>query len=95
MTAAQKLVGAWSTYTCKITGEEKKVFEEATSQLMGVKYEPVAVSKQVVSGMNYEFLANAELIVEPIEPAHYPVIMTIYQPLKGKPVIQHIQRLKQ
>lgn len=81
------VLGGWSPYT-KPTEEELKIFEEATSGLIGVEYTPLEVSSQVVAGMNYRFLCNARpVIVAPIE---YKATVQIHAPLEGKPFVTSI-----
>jgi len=84
------MVGAYTAYSTDISPEARKVFEEATKGLVGVKYTPLAVSTQVVSGVNYRFFCNARDV--------YPgalneaALVEIYQPLKDKPTIRSIKR---
>lgn len=80
--------GGWSAYTCQISSEAQAAFTEATSGLMGVQYSAVAVSQQVVAGMNYKFFCNATAVVE--NPFQYAAIVSIYKPLDGKATITGI-----
>ena len=89
MSSTTNLVGAFSTYTCTIDNEAKTAFKEAMNGIVGVTYSPVAVSQQVVAGMNYKFFCNTEMVTR------YPVkgaaIVSIYKPLKGDAHITGIQ----
>lgn len=79
--------GGWSKYE-KLTQGDEKVFKEAIGGIIGVKYTPNLVSRQIVAGMNYRFKCTAR----PVTPAstEYEAIVQIYAPLKGKPFITHI-----
>ncbi|MDE1464462.1 hypothetical protein [Spartinivicinus poritis] len=84
-------LGAYGPFTCNIDQQAKVAFSEAFEHFQGVKYEPVAVASQVVSGKNYAFFCNAT----PVYPgaATYPAMVSIYQPLDGNAGITHIERL--
>ncbi|HNW97673.1 MAG TPA: hypothetical protein PKK00_04580 [Bacteroidales bacterium] len=84
----QVLVGAWSIYTSKIDEQAQQAFKEATHGLVGVSYSPVAVSQQVVAGMNYRFFCNTKLIT-PIY-LNGAAIVSVYKPLKGEAHITSI-----
>ncbi len=81
------LAGGWSDYE-KPTGQDLAVFEEAIHGLIGVRYEPQLVSRQVVAGMNYRFRCIATPSTR--EPIQYKAIVQIYAPLEGKPFVTHI-----
>lgn len=74
-------VGAYNTYTCDISPEAKKSFDEAVAEIIGVDYTPVAVSTQVVAGLNYKFFCNARAVT----PSAYneAAIVSIYASLEG------------
>ena len=88
---AQILVGACTPYTCKISKKASLVFRQATEGIYGVRYEPVAVSQQIVSGTNYKFFCNARVAVQ--YPLNQAAIVSIYQPLSGKAHITNIQHI--
>ena len=85
------MVGAYTTFSCTINPEAKAIFEEALKGFTGVKYLPVAVATQVVSGTNYCFFCNAK--------GAYPgsiyeaAMVYIFKPLDGAPHITEIKRL--
>lgn len=85
------LLGAFSPYTSKIDTQAKMAFEEALKDFVGVKYEPVAVSQQVVAGMNYKFFCNTETATR--FPILGSAIVSIYKPLDQAAHIIHIQTL--
>lgn len=84
-----ELLGAYTPYTCDISAEAKKAFSEAMEGFVGVSYTPVAVSSQVVAGMNYHFFCNT------VSATRFPIkgtaIVSIYAPLNGEAHITHIQ----
>ncbi|MBL4704507.1 MAG: hypothetical protein JKY54_08295 [Flavobacteriales bacterium] len=82
-------VGAFSPYTCTISAEAQSAFKEALDGIIGVTYTPVAVSQQVVAGLNYKFFCNT------VASTRYPIngaaIVSIYKPLDGRAHITNIQ----
>jgi hypothetical protein len=85
------MLGAFSPYSCDISKESKAAFDEALKGLLGVKYTPVAVSQQVVAGMNYHFFCNTEAVTR--FPVTGAAIVTIYKPLKGNAHITNIKEI--
>jgi len=82
--------GGYSAFE-KLTAETEKVFHEALSHLIGVKYVPLLVSTQVVAGTNFLYICNAT----PVYPnaATYGVEVLIFRPLQGSPHVISIKRL--
>ncbi len=72
--------GSYSPYTSKIDGAAQEAFNEAV-KILGVKYSPVAVSQQVVAGLNYKFFCNTETVTP--FPHSGAAIVSIYKPLNG------------
>ncbi len=60
--------------------------------LTGVGYGPLAVRKQVVEGMNYEFFCNARVVYPGTD--WHPAMVLIYKPLKGNAVIKKISKIE-
>ncbi|WP_430410953.1 hypothetical protein [Kordia sp.] len=85
------LPGAYSPYTCKIAAAAEKAFAQAMKGIVGVRYMPVAVSTQIVSGVNYKFFCNTQAAT--IMPLNGAAIVSIYAPLEGDAHITHIQTL--
>jgi hypothetical protein len=85
----QTIVGGWTKYKTEIDKEALEVFKEAMNGLAGVNYEPFAFSSQIVSGTNYNFLCNSQ-VVYPESPNELSVVK-IYKPLSGKPTIKEIK----
>lgn len=84
--------GGWSPISPKLTDDAKKVFDKVFSKIIGVKYEPVAFSKQVVNGTKYRYLCNATGVYPGAETQH--VVVIIYQPVQGDPQLISIEPLK-
>lgn len=83
--------GAWTTFTKDISDREYNIFKQATQNLDGVEYTPIAVATQVVGGINHKFLCNGK-IVYPNTP-EIAVMITIYEPLEGPAHITEIKRI--
>jgi hypothetical protein len=83
------ITGGWSPFTSHISDMAQEAFNKAMSGLMGVRYEPVAVSEQVVAGMNYQFFCNSQ-VVYPDAPVR-PVMVHITALLNQDP---HITAIK-
>jgi hypothetical protein len=82
-TSESTLIGGWTPYSCDISPKAKKVFDTALKGLVGVKYTPVAVATQVVSGKNYCFFCNAK-VVYPKAPNKAAMVL-IYAPPNKAP----------
>lgn len=82
MSDQNQMPGAASTYSSDISEEARKTFDTALSGVLGKVYEPVAVSAQLVAGMNYKFFCNAKVV----GPDDYnsAAIVSVYQPLPGQ-----------
>lgn len=91
MSNTTELLGAFSPYTCKIDENVKVAFDEAIKGILGVAYTPVAVSQQVVAGMNYKFFCNTKSST--LYPINGAAIVSIYKPLKEAAHITHIQSI--
>jgi hypothetical protein len=74
-----------------VDDEAKAVFEQATAGLQDVQYAPLTVSRQVVSGMNFRFIANAQAKTEGAPTTLVRII--IYKPLSGEPSVTKIEPL--
>jgi len=84
----EQVPGGWSKFEC-LTPEDKAVFDDTPFPL-GVEYEAVAVKRQLVSGMNYDFLCNARVIYPNAQ--WYVATVLVYKPLDAKPVIVKINK---
>ena len=51
--------GGWSPFT-EVAAEDGVVFDKAMEGLVGVKYTPERVSKQIVNGTNYRFFCYGD-----------------------------------
>lgn len=84
-------VGGWSKFV-PVSANDTAVFKEAVTGFVGVVYEPLAVSKQLVAGMNYIFFCNAKGAYPGAE--WYPAMVRIYKPLIGKASIGKISEIE-
>jgi hypothetical protein len=85
------LLGGWSAYSTTISSEAKKAFDEAFKGFVGVGYKPLAVSQQVVSGMNYRFFCNAKGVYPGA--VDYAALVEIYAPLQHPAHITSIKKV--
>lgn len=81
------LAGGWTAYG-PLNDETRKVFDQALEGLLGVNYEPLVVASQVVSGTNYSFFCNAQ-VVAPNTP-NQGAMVAIYVDLEGNASIKSI-----
>jgi len=84
-------LGAFSPYSSEISKASKSAFDEAMKGIVGVRYAPVAVSHQVVSGTNYHFFCNTESTTR--QPVIGAAIVSIYKPLEGSAIINNIKEI--
>jgi hypothetical protein len=83
------MTGAYTKFTTELNDQEKKVFEQAMHDLVGVKYTPLAVATQVVEGVNYKYFCNA-VGVYPGAMVH-GALVNIYQAPNGIPTVTGIK----
>ena len=80
------IAGGWTINTeadTAVAGHYEKIFTEATSELDGMDYEPVAVlGQQVVAGMNYAYLCKMSPVVA--DPETNWGVVVVYEDLDGK-----------
>ena len=81
--------GGWTPFSTTISKEAMDIFNK--TKPVGVHYTPLAVATQVVSGTNYRFFCNAQ-VVYPDAP-NDAVITQIYQPLNGEAHITSITKV--
>lgn len=80
------VAGGWTIYdgdlNAKLPDEVIEAFELATQDMLGAKYEPIALlATQVVSGKNYAILCR-ETLVTANQEVKYAVV-TVYKDLQG------------
>lgn len=80
--------GGWANFRA-LTEEEKAIFSKALEKFEGVNYTPIAVATQVLSGINYKFFCNSQVIY-PNAP-NKTAMVTIYVPVDG-PI--HVTEIK-
>ena len=85
------LLGGWSRPDSPaITDELSAVFQKGLEGLVGANYIPVAyIGRQIVSGMNHEFLCREKMVV-PNAVETYAVVR-LYENLEGKVEISDIR----
>ncbi len=81
------IVGGWSEFKC-VDKPSLAVFDEAISGYAGVHYTPVAVSQQLVAGMNYRFFCNSKVVYP--DSLNGAAIVSVYKPLEGKAYVTSI-----
>jgi len=81
------IAGGWSKFRA-LTAEDKDVFERAMKGLVGVSYEPLLVSTQVVAGENFKYLCNATLVIQ--EPTTSHKMVQIFRSLENEVSITSI-----
>lgn len=89
LTNHESVVGGWSSYN-KLTSDDRHIFDEAIKGIVGVKYSPNSVSKQLVAGMNYRFKCTASM---PPAEVVWEALVDIFKPLNGKPYVTGITRI--
>lgn len=78
--SAEQLAGGWSVAEAQEDG--MAAFEKASEYLTGASYAPIRVlSSQVVAGMNYCILCQAQVVVPGAEP--YYTLAFVYEDLEG------------
>lgn len=82
--------GGWTPFR-PVDAESRAVFETAMHGWVGVGYTPREVSTQVVAGMNYRFICDAQ-VVYPGAPK-YEALVTIYQSPGGEPHVVDIHTI--
>ncbi|MCV9930326.1 hypothetical protein OIU83_21890 [Flavobacterium sp. LS1R49] len=82
----ETLLGGWTLYHT-LTPEDLQIFKQAMNGLLGVKYNPITVSTQIVAGTNYRFKCNATVILSELD---YEALVEIYKPLSGNAVLTGI-----
>jgi len=84
------MVGAFTPFTTEISREAEMVFNTALKGFVGVDFTPLAVSTQVVAGVNYRFFCNARDVYP--NALNEAALIEIFQPLNGIPTIREIKR---
>jgi hypothetical protein len=77
--------GGWTAYSTSISKDATIAFKEALDGHVGVNYTPLAVASQLVSGINYHFLCDAQ-VVYPNAP-HYAAFIQVYKAIGEKAIL--------
>ena len=87
MSTSTLTLGGWTKYATP-TQQETEIFKTATAGLLGVKYTPKEVSKQVVAGTNYRYKCTTVIP----HGGSGEALVEIFQPLDGAPYVTDIKR---
>ncbi|MBQ6492429.1 MAG: hypothetical protein IJI92_00975 [Erysipelotrichaceae bacterium] len=89
------IVGGWEVAEVGRTefeADEEEMFKKAMEVVLGETYEPVCVlATQLVSGMNYAFLARGTTVTE--TPVSNFFVVTIYKDLEGNASLKGISEI--
>lgn len=85
------IVGGFTPFRTEIKEKEMEIFKKATEILLGVNYEALAVSIQIVAGTNFRFFCNSK-VVSPVD-FNEAVIVEIYEDLQGNSSIRKIKEV--
>lgn len=83
-------LGAWSAFE-DVSNEVRLVFNKAMEGFVGVKYEPMKVSKQIVSGTYFRFFCYGHPAIQ--DEHTFPAIVKIHVTPAGEAHITDIQRV--
>ena len=83
----QSKVGEWSIYR-HLTPEDRALFDKVMKSIVGVGYDPLSVSTQIVNGTNYKFRVIGTIIIPDMP--QFNAIVKIHQPIEGEPVLRSI-----
>ncbi|WP_227827948.1 MULTISPECIES: hypothetical protein [unclassified Clostridioides] len=90
------LCGGWANIRL-LNEDDLKVFNETKGTLLGVEYEPLIVSTQIVAGTNYKFICKAETVSN--KPKKYLAEVNIFKPLSfeknNKAIIKSINKINE
>ncbi|AVP96847.1 hypothetical protein C7S18_06365 [Ahniella affigens] len=85
---SNQVPGGWSAFSFTLTPQAKEVFASALSDWTGAAYTPFAFASQVVAGANYCFLCEAQFTTYPT--TENAVLLYVFAPLSGKPIVHKI-----
>lgn len=77
--------GGWTAYNSSISDDAMIAFKEALDGHLGVIYTPLVLDSQVINGVNYHFLCDAQ-VVYPNAP-HYAAFIQVYKPIGEKAIL--------
>lgn len=82
--------GGWSVFD-DLDDNDKKILDEALGGFLGVKYEALKVSRQIINGTNYRFFCTGTIASKGNET--FPAIVKVYKPIYGDAVVTGIERV--
>jgi hypothetical protein len=74
-----------------VSDESSEAFAEAKKSFVGSDFTPLLVATQIVAGRNYRFAGNLSPAMK--NPSVYPVLVTVYKPLKGEAKVTEIRKV--
>jgi len=89
MSIQPEVIGGWSVFR-HLTPEERILFDKVMQQIIGVGYEPLSVSTQIVEGTNYRFRALGTIIIPSM--SQFNATIEIQQHPKGEAILISIIR---
>lgn len=84
--------GSWASWNFPPDDEQQKVFDKTLGELIGVEYNALGATQQVVNGINFCFVAKAEKSIPDSTP--YPVLSFVFQSTDGELKIESIDEIK-
>ncbi len=88
--SVQAMTGGWSAYQA-VTPEDQAVLDQGLGGALGVSYEPLCVSKQIVAGTNYRFFCIATGATYP--PTEKNAFIDVFVDLNRKASKAHITEI--
>ena len=84
-----QLADKWSLYN-PVQKEDLEILKKASKGFTGIQYKPITVSKLTDTEFRYKFNCTASL---PPSEISWKVIVEIYMPINGNPIITEITRI--
>lgn len=85
--------GGWSSWRFPATEDENKILEEALDDLIGVEYDSLGATSQVVAGVNYAFFAKGTPVLPPPNDVPFPAIISVTRSAGGQIELGNIKRI--
>lgn len=75
------LPGGWTPWSFDVTPEQKAILQEGVKDVIGGFFQPVAVTSQVVAGVNYAFIC--EVFASKMTYTRYIAMVQVHKSLDG------------
>lgn len=85
------VLGGWTAWQFEVSQQEQEILQQALGGVLGVRYQGLAVSSQLVAGVNYAFISVATHLTNP--EISSLALVRVHVPLQGKAIVQSIQPL--